>query len=40
LYTYVNGDGTLKPPGQLLLAASTRGPGKIMLKESMAHANN
>jgi DNA invertase Pin-like site-specific DNA recombinase len=28
LYTYVNGDGTLKPPGQLLLAASTQQPKK------------
>jgi DNA invertase Pin-like site-specific DNA recombinase len=28
LYTYVNGDGTLKPPGQLVLAASTQRPRK------------
>ncbi|MDP4154044.1 MAG: recombinase family protein [Bacillota bacterium] len=28
LYTYVNGDGTLKPPGQLLLTASTQRPRK------------
>jgi DNA invertase Pin-like site-specific DNA recombinase len=28
LYTYVNGDGTLKPPGQSVLAASTRSSSK------------